>query len=462
MRTWASVSLVVALVSVVGCRDAPAAPASVADPELLHVAVHHLTDVIVHDIFSPPQAARAYAYASIAAYETLRHDHPEFRSLAEQLNGLTPVPAPEAGQEISLAVASVHAFLTVGKALTFSQARMNSLRTEMHERVRGMGVPPRMLEHSVRYGDRVAEHVLSWSSRDNYLETRGFAKFPVDFDPGRWVPTPPAYMEAVEPHWGRIRPFTMDSASEIRPSPPLPFDLAEGSPFFQQVREVHETGVGLTDEQRRIAEFWDDNPYVMHVRGHAMIATKKPTPGGHWMALTAIASRASGADMMESAEAYVLTGVALADGFSSSWSEKYRAQLVRPVSIIHARIDPDWQPLLQTPPFPEYTSAHSVISTAVATVLTHRFGDDFAFDDESVTEYGIPARSFSSFEEAASEAAISRLYGGIHYRMAIEEGVKQGRRVGENILRRMQTRAAPADHGASGAPAHPSNDLPGG
>jgi hypothetical protein len=217
--------------------------------------------------------------------------------------------------------------------------------------------------------------------------------------------------------------------------------MTQGSPFYLQVKEVFETGKNLTEDQRAIAAFWDCNPYVMNVRGHAMFATKKVTPGGHWMGIVGIAARKSRASLIQSADAYARTAVALADGFISSWDEKFRSNVVRPETMINAQLDESWQPLLQTPPFPEYTSGHSVISTAAATVLTDQFGNNFAFTDDTEMEYGLPSRSFPSFNTAASEAAISRLYGGIHYRMAIEEGVMQGRRVGELVVERVKTRA---------------------
>ncbi|MFN2400471.1 MAG: vanadium-dependent haloperoxidase [Gemmatimonadaceae bacterium] len=411
------------------------------DADVLHTAMQQLTSVIVYDIFSPPQASRVYAYASIAAYEALRHDHPSYRSLAGQVSGLPPVPAPQPDSEYYLPLAGVHAFMTVGKTLTFSQERMDSLRTVMHERIGRTKIPVPVFERSIAYGDQVAQHILAWASKDRFLQSRGYPKYTVTSQAGRWVPTPPAYMDAIEPNWPMLRPFVMDSSSQFRPKPPIPFDTTEGSPFFRQVKEVFETRNHLTDEQRGIAAFWDCNPYVMNVRGHAMFATKKITPGGHWMGIAGIAAKKSGADLMQSAEAYARTAIALADGFISSWDEKYRSSVVRPETVINAYLDAAWEPLLQTPPFPEYTSGHSVISTAAATVLTAQFGPAFAFDDDTEVQFGLPVRSFSSFEQAATEAAISRLYGGIHYRTAIEEGIKQGRQVGELVTQRIRTRA---------------------
>jgi hypothetical protein len=217
--------------------------------------------------------------------------------------------------------------------------------------------------------------------------------------------------------------------------------MTVGSPFYRQALEVYEAGRTITDEQRAFVLFWDDNAYVMNVRGHAMYATKKATPGGHWLGITSIAARKSGASLMQSADAYVRTSIAVADGFISCWDEKFRSNLVRPETVINAVIDASWQPVLQTPPFPDYTSGHSVISTAAATVLTGVFGDNLAFTDSTEMPYGMAPRSFASFNDAAAEAAISRLYGGIHYRMAIEEGAMQGRRVGEFLVQRIKTRA---------------------
>src|SRR5688500_340904 len=344
------------------------------DAELLHSAVLNMTRVMVYDIFSPPQASRAYAYASVAAYEALRQGDPKFRSLAGQVNGLTPVPAPPA-DSLSLPLAGVHAFMTVGRQLTFSRDRMDSLRTALDGRYRD-AMSEAVFARSVAYGDTVAAHVLAWAAGDGFTRSRGMPKYSVTAAAGRWVPTPPAYMDAVEPNWAALRPFALDSAGQFRPAPPFPFDTARTSPFFREVLEVYEVQRTLTDEQREITAFWDCNPYVMNVQGHTMFATKKITPGGHWMGIVSIAARKTNADAIRSAEAYVRTGIALSDGFISSWDEKFRSNLIRPETVINRYLDEGWEPLLQTPPFPEYTSGHSVISTAAAQVLTDMFGQN--------------------------------------------------------------------------------------
>jgi len=241
-------------------------------------------------------------------------------------------------------------------------------------------------------------------------------------------------MDGIEPAWRDIRTFVIDSAQQFRPPFPTTYDMEEGSEFYKEVMEVYDVVNQATDEEKEIASFWDCNPYVLNVTGHIMHATKKITPGGHWIGITSIACRQQKSSIMESTVAYMMTSLALADGFISCWDEKYRSNLTRPETVINEHIDEEWLPILQTPPFPEYTSGHSVISGASAIVLTSLFGDDFEFDDDTEVEFGLPVRKFKSFLHASDEAAISRLYGGIHYMPAIDNGVTQGRALGKYIV----------------------------
>lgn len=409
------------------------------DDELIHGAMQRLTDIIVYDIFSPPVASRIYAYASIAGYEAMRPAHPEYQTLTGQLRDFENLPRPEAGKVYNHEVAGVHAFLTVGRAMIFSEDKMETYQQQLYDKFR-RALDDEVYENSMAYGEAVAEHVLAWADKDMYKQTRTYPKFTVKDEPGRWQPTPPDYMDGIEPHWREIRPFVLDSSDQYIPEPPTPFSMEEDSRFYQEVIEVYETVNELSEEQRAIAQFWDCNPYVSHHQGHVMFATKKITPGGHWIGITAIASRESGADLMRATEAYAFTSIALADAFISCWDEKYRSNLIRPETVINQYIDPDWVPLLQTPPFPEYTSGHSVISASAATALTHLFGDNFAFNDTTELMYGLPARQYDSFFDASQEAALSRLYGGIHYMPACSVGVEQGKKVGEFVVSKLVTR----------------------
>lgn len=278
---------------------------------------------------------------------------------------------------------------------------------------------------------------------DNYAQTRTMPKFSVNADDeSRWQPTPPSYMDGLEPHWDKIRSFVLDSASQFKPVPPPPFSMDKNSVFYKELREVYETTnritkEGDTSEEIAIAQFWDCNPYVSVNRGHLMFAVKKITPGAHWIGITKVASKKDKADFNKTVFAYTKTSIAIADAFISCWDEKYRSNLVRPETLINKYFNDDWKPILQTPPFPEYTSGHSVVSGAASTVLTEIFGENFSFDDDTEVPYGLPIRSFTSFKTAADEATISRMYGGIHYRAAVEVGVGQGRKVGNLVSKNL-------------------------
>lgn len=405
-------------------------------PDHFHDAMEHLTDVIVHDIFSPPVASRIYAYPSIASYEIMALKDSTYRSLAGQLKGLEPIPYPQ--KQISYEIAAVNSFLTTAQFLIFSEDKIKEFRNEFINYLKEKDVDKYILQNSLEYGNQVGSHILMWADKDNYKQTRTFQKHTVSNKMGSWQPTPPAYMEAIEPHWSQIRSFVIDSAAQFPAGRPTAFDMTEGSLFFKEVMEVYETGNKLNEEQAEIASFWDCNPYVMNVHGHVMFATKKITPGGHWMGIAKIAAQSDSADMMKTTATYALTSIALADGFISCWDEKYRSNLIRPETVINKYIDEEWQPLLQTPPFPEYTSGHSVISSAAAVALTSIYGEPFHFNDNTEVKYGLPARQFESFIEASEEAAMSRLYGGIHYMPAITNGVDQGRNLGKYIVSKIQ------------------------
>lgn len=439
MDKWILPLLLIAAV-LAGCEPATQDyQPKAADPAYVHRAMKRVTDVIVHDIFSPPVASRIYAYTSIAAYEAGRPHQPQYPTLAGQLRDLAPLPQPDTAQVYCFPLASVHALLTVGKALTFSADSIAVFEQAIYAEFEALRIPDDVYERSMAYGQAVSAHVLAWAGSDNYKETRTAPKYTISKDPSKWRPTPPAYMPGIEPHWNKIRPFVLDSAQQFVPPPPTPFSTDTSSAFYREAMEVYHvaSGDGM-EEKKAIASFWDCNPYVMHQTGHVMFATKKITPGGHWVNIVAVAARKAGADLGKVLASYALTSVALADGFISCWDEKYRSNLVRPETVIQDYIDEDWMPMLQTPPFPEHTSGHSVISTAAAVVLTHIYGDNFSFEDDTELEFGLPARTFPSFLAASEEAAMSRMYGGIHYRPAIEYGVEQGQKVGALVLERVK------------------------
>jgi hypothetical protein len=406
-----------------------------------YASVDKVTEVMIHDIFSPPVASRIYVYPNIAAYEILSQNNETYNSLSDQIDGLDAIPTSE-DQNINPRVAAMVAHMELSKQLIFTEDRITQFRDSLYTIWENKNSSE--FEASERYGMQVAAHIKNWMNQDNYSQTRTMPKFVVESDdPSRWQPTPPAYMDGIEPHWSKIRTIALDSASQFKPEKHPEFSLKKGSDFHTELMEVYDTSVDITErgdesEEIEIAQFWDCNPYVSVTRGHLMFATKKITPGAHWIGITKIATRENNYDFDETVYAFTKTSIAIFDAFISCWDEKYRSNLIRPETLINQHIDEQWKPILQTPPFPEYTSGHSVVSGAASTVLTSIFGDDFAFDDDTEVPFGLPIRSFTSFNQAADEAAISRLYGGIHYRAAIDNGLSQGRNVGNLVVNTLQ------------------------
>jgi hypothetical protein len=410
------------------------------DPELFRTTVKKLNDIVLENNFPPVIASRNYVYANIAAYEVIAAGDPKhYRSLAGQIKHLTPTPKPEKDSEIDFQFASLLSFCYVGNAVTFPEGSMETYVEELKQKAKDAGMPSDVFKNSVAYSDVVAKHIMAWSKKDNYAQTRSASKYTVNRKDGRWIPTPPMYAQALEPHWGEIRPMVLDSASQIPAPEPPPYNMKDkNSTFYKAVIEVKNMGDSLNKEQRHMADFWDDNAFKLNVIGHASFATKKFSPGGHWMNIAGVGSQIAKADFGTTVTAYTETSIALFDAFIHCWYVKYKANSVRPETVITKLIDPDWRPYIQTPPFPEYISGHAVISAAAAEVLTEDFGNNVAYTDSSESEFGIAPRTFQSFRAAAEEAAMSRVYGGIHYKNACIVGNMTGRKVGQLVKQKLK------------------------
>lgn len=408
--------------------------------QTFHQAHQLLTEVIVADIFTPPAASRIYAYAHIAAYETLVALQGEgYRSLAGQIRDFPPLSVT-ATTNSNAGLAATEALLVVGRTLVFSENSFDEAATRLWSQVRQQGYSDRTVQASRAVGQQVARHVLVWAAGDHYKQTRSLRRYSPLKQAGAWLPTPPGYLAASEPYWMRIRPLTLDSASQCRVAGPIPFSTDRSSLFYNAVREVYEVGTHLTPEERLIANYWDCNPFFISTQGHLNFASKKLSPGGHWMSIAGQVSRQTKASLMKTSTAYLLTALAVFDAFISCWDEKYRHNTIRPETYINAHLDESWRPILQTPPFPEYPSGHSVVSTSAAVVLTHLFGPNLALTDSTEIPYGLPFRRFSSLGQAAVEASLSRLYGGIHLRQSLVDGQAMGQKVGEQVLASVKLR----------------------
>jgi len=410
------------------------------NPILFSQTVHELNDVVMGNNFSPIVASRNYLYASIAAYEVVAAGYPsQYQSLGNQLHDLGLMPVPPSNKTVDYPFAALLAYCKLGEAVTFPAGSMQGYTDSLKQLARDHGMPREEYESSIAFADTISAVILNWSKGDNYAQTRSFPKFTVMDTPGRWVPTPPAYTDAMEPHWNMIRTLVIDSANQFVPPPPPVFDIKnKKSKFYSEVMLIKNAGDSLTEEQTHIANFWDDNPFKLNVSGHVMFSTKKFSPPGHWMSIVGIAAEKAKVDFQTTVYAYAITAIAQFDAFIHCWDEKYRSNYVRPETVINKYIDPEWRPLLQTPPFPEYTCGHSTVSAANAEALTFVFGDNFAYTDTSELEFGINKRAYKSFRDAAVENNWGRFYGGIHFHNSCVISTEYGKKVGDFIINKLK------------------------
>jgi hypothetical protein len=396
-----------------------------------------LTQIIIYDVFTPPVASRIYVYSSIAAYEAIRYAEKGAPSIAAKLNGFDKMPEPDASKKYDFDLAASVAFFKVARNVkVFSVDSLTNYENSVHENFK-QHLDEATYKASVAFGDTIANVVLKRAKTDGYAASRGKSKFLGSNEPGKWRPTPPDYLDGVEWCWNTMKTMVLDSASQFKPATPPTYSNKPGSTFHNMVKEVYDINKNLTDEQKLIAKYWDDNPFVIEHSGHMTFGNKKITPGGHWMGIAAQIIKQEKADHVKAAQTFALTSIALYDGFISCWDEKYRSNYVRPVTVIKDMIDKDWMPFLQTPPFPEYTSGHSTITASAATVLTKLYRDNLAFEDSSDYKYIGLKRKFNSLHEAAAECSMSRVYGGIHYVISVNTGAAMGKQVGGLVVKKV-------------------------
>ena len=406
--------------------------------EILHSNEEKLTETIIYDIFSPPVASRIYAYTSLAQYEAVRFLKPDAPSLATNLNGFAALPQPEKDKQYNYILAGTKAFCTVAYNIKiFADSVLRPYEDSLYNGYKET-IPADVYARSIAFGDTIAKTILQRATKDMYKETRGMAKYLGSKNDGKWQPTSPDYNEGTEPYWKMIKPFSLDTCSQFRPTLPPVYSKDSNSVFYKMVKEVYTTGNNLSDSQKIIARYWDDNPFVVEHSGHMMFGNKKITPGGHWMGITSVACHKVNADAVKTAQAYSLTSIALLDAFIACWDCKYSYEYVRPITLINDWFEKGWDAYLQTPPFPDYIAGHATISGSASTVLNYLFGDNFAFHDNSDSAYIGMTRDFTSFRQAAEEASISRLYGGIHFHVSCDTGLAKGRLVGENLLKKLK------------------------
>ncbi len=427
-------------ITLCGCNNKNNYEVIFNDPALYSKTVYELNTIVMGNNFTPIVASRNYLYANVAAYEIIAAGYPDkYNSLANQLTDFKAIERPDPAKKINFEFASLLSFCMLGEAVTFPEGSMSYYVDSLKELAKEHGMPSDVFKNSVEYSDSVSAAILRWSKKDNYAQTRSAERYTVNDEEGRWVPTPPAYTSAMEPHWNKIRPLVMDSSNYFQVPPPIKFNVKDTtSEYYRQVMMVKNAIDSLTPDQKHMAEFWDDNPFKLNVSGHLMYGTKKFSPPGHWMSIIGIASKKAKADFSTTVYAYAKTSIALFEAFIQCWDAKYQYNTARPETVINKYIDPNWQPYLQTPPFPEYTCGHSTCSSAAAEALTSVYGDNFAYTDTSELDFGIKSRSFKSFRHAADENNWARFYGGIHFHQSCIVSTEFGQNVGKLVVNRLK------------------------
>jgi hypothetical protein len=406
------------------------------DLQLFADNVFSLSEIMLHDVANPPAAARFYAYSTLGAYEVAMRANENLTDINKKINADPQIKTGELPNNFNLSFCANYAMLHVGRNIMPSGALLEKKQEELITMFRKSRKMSRQdIDANKQFAVDVAQQIVQYAKTDGYNKLSTYTRYTPSKEEGRWYPTPPEYMSAIEPRWETIRPFFLDSASQYSPQPPAPFSRDTTSSFYRQLIEVYDVVKNINQDDREIAGFWDCNPFAVTYSGHMAIGLKKISPGGHWMGIAGIACTKADIPLDSAILVQAMVALTLHDAFISCWQEKYVSDRIRPETAINKMMDPSWRPVLQTPPFPEYTSGHSVASASAATVLTYFLGEDFSFTDTSEIYFGLPARHFNSFFEASNEAAISRLYGGIHFRDACEDGVRQGKDVGQFALR---------------------------
>ena len=382
---------------------------------------------------NPPVASRIYAYTAIGLYESVLPGMPGYQSLEGQVHGLNNLPDARSFTRIDYISSANEAIYQIASKIFGNLKPENKkLLDDLHARYYNAAFTREMSEtvlNSTDFGKMVATAVLNRAGNDNFTSTRNLSYTvpSTTNNPSFWLPTGPAQVP-LEPYWGRVSCFAMLNSEACTVKSIIPFSTAPTSEFYKQAQEVYATSLSLTQDQVNIAQWWSDG------------SSQTATPPGHWVAIIDQLAERNHYNIAKAAELYVMQNIAMADAFISCWDEKYRLNLLRPVTYLRNYMGhANWQPIISTPPFPEYPSGHSVASGAASSVLTKLLGD-VAFTDSANVYLGYPARSYNSFTEAAEEAAISRLYGGIHFREAIENGMQQGREVSKAVFEHIRLR----------------------
>lgn len=396
-----------------------------------------LAEVIMEDLFTPPVSTRVMAYPNIAFYEVLCFKYPKMRSMAGQLTGLTRLWPP--AEKIDISLAAMIAFNLVAKKLIYSEYMIDSFQQqEIRKWKRSHPGNESLLNSTISFGITSGNQIIDWMKKDNYDHTRTLMRYVVVDSAGSWQPTGPDYGNAIEPNWPLMRSFVFNEETMVHAAVPTAYSEDKNSAFYKGAMELYQHSKKADTTQHMIAWFWDDNPNITRSAGHMTYYIHKYSPGAHWIRLTAQTIRQLKMDEVHAAQTFLLVSIGLYEGFIACWTDKYKYNRIRPETYINKLIEPKWRSYIETPPFPEYPSGHSVISGSASSILMKMIPQPYSYIDSTITYLKMPARRFKSFQKAADETSISRFYGGIHFREALDNGLEQGRKIGDYILKNIK------------------------
>lgn len=440
MKTKISVFYLLGILALTNCSSPETTEKIIFNNDILSECNLAIQNAVVLDGVAPPVASRRYFYSTVAAYEAIRPFQANLVSTVGQLNGFTKMAKIDTSLGICLDLAALRAYTQTAldmvykedSILAFANRKLKFYESNLSDDV---------YRHSLDWGDSVSRYVLDWANGDTFAQIRGTDLYTAKSSNEYWKPTPKEYMQAIEPQWKKIRPSFMKNGHQFFDSlpAPTPYNMGENPKFNEMMREIYETVVNTDSQKILTARYWDDNPNSTFHYGHATIKVLKVSPAGHWLSMFATVARKQKYNLYQSAEGMLRMSSAIFDGFIAVWDAKYTYEYIRPVTVIQRHIDSSWLPLIETPAFPEYPSAHSTISSAAATVLTDMFGE-YEFTDSAEFEFGFGARRYKNFREASDEACMSRIYGGIHFREGMEFGKNLGNAVGHYHIKNLITR----------------------
>ena len=418
---------------------APQIPAHLHDADVAQRWIDLLYERVSLVGIYPPTAARVYGYTSVALYEAVAAGTPTLDSLGGRLNELPALPQPDPAlvydwpSVANAAVATVStpilaespvSTLFISTESERVARHVDALQREIHAE-RLAEVDANVVTQSERLGKAIGQAILAWAAADGFAETRSLGFDVPTSGEAYWSPI--RNLDPIEPYWHTLRPMVMTDNFECAVPLAVEFSTEIDSPFYWQAMEIYHTSIKLTEEHEDIADFWDDQ------------AGEAGMHPGHWLLIANQLVEQQNLNLAEAADVLVRAGLAVHEAGLSAWTMKYHENVLRPEIYIQRYIDPTWEPFLDTPNFPEYPSGHATFGAATAEVLTERLGVIAFTDNGGVVDDMGRARAFTSLEAAAYENGLSRLYGGIHYRMGMEAGLRQGECIGELITERLES-----------------------